>query len=152
MIYYNFIASILGGGIMAAIITALFNVHIEKKRERRNKKAEAYANYIRISEKHNTAMTPDENDKIAVEYSQACGDLCIYATNDILSRVSQNHAKEEKTDNYYDTPEGHQAYIAMIDAMRKEITDNSEDVSYNTIAGVMGFQGIRSGRWPEEER
>jgi len=117
MIWINIAGGMLGGGIVAAIITALFNVHNEKKRERRNKKAEAYANYIRISEKFiDMAMALDQSwYKVEVEYSQACGDLCIYATRDILERVSENHDKEKRIDNYYNTAEGQKAYITMIE-------------------------------------
>lgn len=151
----NIVVSILVG---SGILAALLSVRTEKKKERRNKKAEAYANYIRVSEKYDEmlmgmAMTHHLTAyELEVEYAQACGELCIYATDDILTRVSQNHAKEEAISNYYNTAEGQQAYIAMIDAMRKEIMEESKGVSYNTIAGVMRFPGIRPGRFAEAKK
>jgi hypothetical protein len=120
--------------IIAVIIGYYSSKRLEVLRENRKLKADLFSQYIQISNK--TGLDKDDKE-INIKYSETVEKLCLYANENVLTKIALLHEGFKKNKNFIETPDGKRIYFELVIAMREDVGLKVENLNEAKIISVL---------------
>ena len=126
--------------IIAVIIGYYSSKRLEVLKENRKQKAELFSKYIHLSNMYSFVESKQQEKELDKLYTEISEKLCLYANENVLTKLSELHVEYRNNKEFISTPEGKEIYYRLVRAMRLDIGIKVKKLDKEKIINILELE------------